>query len=110
MNEDIPFPAQHATSAEKQATRIAGIRATRKKTPSSNPKAATSGNQRTKKLIPRGNYSKYVGHIEEGGKICRKRSGDVHLELPCKHRRFSKDESDKLFSMVEAINQPHQTQ
>ena len=110
LNEDIPFPAQHATSTEKQATRPVGIRATRKKTPSSNSKAATSSNLRTKKLIPRVNYSKFAGHTKEGGKICRKRSGDVHLELPCKRRRVSKDESDKHFSMVEAVNQPRQTQ
>jgi len=80
-----------------------------KKTPSFNSKAATSSNLRTKKLIPMVNYSKFVGHTEEGGKICKKRSGDVHLELPCKHRRVSKDESDKLFSMVEAVYQPRQT-
>ena len=110
VNEDIPFHVQLATSTEKQGARPAGIRATQKKIPSSNSKSATSSNPRTKRLIPSLNYSKSMGHIEEGRKICGKRSGDVHLELPCKHRRVSKDESDKLFSMVKANTQPCQTQ
>ena len=110
INEDLPSHVQHATSVKKHATRPAGVRATRKKIHSSNSKSATNSKPRTKRFIPSVNYSKSVGHTEEGRKICGKRSGDVHLELPCKYRRVSKDESDKLFSIVEADTQPRQTQ
>ena len=110
FNGDIPFHIQHATSTEKRGTRQARARATRQKNPSSNSKPATSSKPRTRRTLPGRNYSKSVGSTEEGRKICGKRSGDVHLELPSKHRRVSKDESDKLFSMVEADAQPCQTQ
>ena len=79
FNGDIPFHIQHATSAENQGARQAQ------------------------------NYSKSVANTEEGRKFWGKRSGDVRLKLPSKNRWVSKDESDKLFSMVEADAQPCQT-
>ena len=54
--------------------------------------------------------SKLVGKLETGKKIYGKRSGDVHLELPSKHRWVSKDESDNLYSMVEVDDQSRQSQ
>ena len=100
VNEDSPFHVQYAISAENQRARPTGTRATQKKIPPSNSKPATSSNLRTRRIIPSLNYSKSVGNTKKGRKICGKGSGDVHLELPSKHRRVSKDESDKLFSMV----------
>ena len=47
---------------------------------------------------------------EENGLICRKRRGVNHLELPLKRRLVSKDDGVATISMVEAVQQPRQSQ
>ena len=62
INEDLPSHVQHATWPAR-------VRATWKKIHSSNLKSATSSKLRTKRFILSVNYSKSVGHTEEGGKF-----------------------------------------
>ena len=110
INREIHFQTQQAASAENQGSQQSGTRATRQKIFSSNSKTTNSNRPRNKGRSIVRDCSKSVGKLEAGKKICGKRRGDVHLKLPSKHKRVSKDDSDNLYSMVEADDQPHQSQ
>ena len=47
---------------------------------------------------------------EENGLRCRKRKGFNHLELTLKRRLVAKDDGVATISMVEAVQQPRQSQ
>ena len=81
-----------------------------KKILSSKPKPTPSNKPRNSRVPYGWDHSKSMGNSDEVRTLWRKRSRDVHPELPSKHRQVSKDESDKLFSMVEVDAQPRQTQ
>ena len=87
----------------KGRERQAGTRATRGK------KFTTATNGKKKKNR-QGVRERAVDRLVVENKNCGKWKGESHLELPSKHQRVSKDEGDLIYSMMEAGNQPCQSQ